>query len=100
MNGIGKRALIAKIAEETKLPKNRVAAVLDELEHLMERHLRKSGPGKFTLPGLMKITTVRKKPAAARKGINPFTGEETVFKAKPARTVLKIRPLKRLKDAL
>jgi nucleoid DNA-binding protein len=50
------------------------------------------------MPGLFKIQTVRKPATKARKGINPFTGEETVFKAKPARTVVKIRPLKKLKE--
>ena len=50
------------------------------------------------LPGLMKITVVRKPAPKARKGINPFTKEETMFKAKPARNVVKVRPLKALKD--
>ena len=53
---------------------------------------------KITMPGLFKITTVKKKAVPARKGINPFTGEETMFKAKPARTVIKIRALKKMKD--
>ncbi|MEE9418670.1 MAG: HU family DNA-binding protein [Desulfatiglandaceae bacterium] len=53
--------------------------------------------GKFTLPGLMKIEVKRKPATKARKGINPFTDEETVFKAKPARNVVKIRPLKQMK---
>ncbi len=50
------------------------------------------------LPGLLKITTVRKPAVKARKGINPFTKEEAMFKAKPATTVVKVRPLKKLKD--
>jgi len=52
----------------------------------------------FNLPGLLKVMVVRKPATEARKGINPFTGQETIFKAKPARNVVKIRPLKGLKD--
>ena len=64
----------------------------------MEGHLKKRGAGQFTLPGLMKIVTQKKPATKARKGINPFTGEETTFAAKPARTMVKVRPLKKLKD--
>jgi hypothetical protein len=46
----------------------------------------------------MKLVVQRKPATKARRGINPFTGEETIFKAKPARNVVKIRPLKNLKD--
>ena len=65
---------------------------------LIERHVKKRAPGQFTLPGLMKIEVKRKPATKARKGINPFTGEPTIFKAKPARNVVKVRPLKKLKD--
>jgi len=65
---------------------------------LIEKNLKPRGPGIFNMPGLFKIK-VNKKPAKkARKGINPFTGEETMFKAKPAHKVVKITPLKALKD--
>ena len=64
----------------------------------MHHHLRKAGPGEFTVPGLMKCKVQHKPATKARKGINPFTGEEVMFKAKPARSVVKIRPLKRLKE--
>jgi nucleoid DNA-binding protein len=93
-----KSAIIGEIAENTELTKKQVSSVLDELGILIERHIKKRSPGQFILPGLMKIE-VKKKPATkARKGINPFTGEATVFKAKPARKVVKIRPLKKMKD--
>ncbi len=93
-----KSAIIGEIAENTKLTKKQVSSVLDELSILIERHIKKRSPGQFTLPGLMKIE-VKKKPAAkARKGFNPFTKEETMFKAKPARKVVKIQPLKRVKE--
>ncbi len=95
-----KSAIIGEIALNTEMTKKQVSAVLDELGILIERHIKKRSPGQFTLPGLMKIE-VKKKPATkARKGINPFTKEEMVFKAKPARKVVKIRPLKKVKDMI
>ena len=93
-----KSAIINEIAENSELTKKQVSSVFDELEILIERHIKKRAPGQFTLPGLMKIKVKRKPATKARKGINPFTGEETIFKAKPARNVVKIRPLKKVKD--
>jgi len=93
-----KSAIIGEIALNTELNKKQVSSVLDELAILIERHIKKRSPGQFILPGLIKIE-VKKKPATkARKGFNPFTKEETIFKAKPARKVVKIRPLKKVKD--
>jgi nucleoid DNA-binding protein len=93
-----KTAILTDIADNTELTKKQVQAVFDELAILIQRHVAKRGAGMFTLPGLLKITVARKPATKARKGINPFTGEETVFKAKPARNVVKVRPLKKLKD--
>jgi nucleoid DNA-binding protein len=93
-----KSQMLASLADSTGLSKKDVASVMDELESLMDRSLRKRGVGEFTLPGLMKITTVKKPARKARKGINPFTGEETTFKAKPASVAVKVRPLKKLKE--
>jgi len=95
---MSKTQITATIAETTGLSKKQVSAVFEELSNLVEAHVAKKGAGQFTLPGLLKITTVKKPATKARKGINPFTGEETVFKAKPATTVVKVRPLKKLKD--
>ena len=93
-----KSAIMNEIAENTGITKKQVASVFDELNALIERHVKKRSPGKFTLPGILKIE-VKKKPARkARKGINPFTGEEMTFKAKPAQRAVKIRPLKKLKE--
>ena len=97
-NPLTKTQLLTTIAEQTSLSRTEVAAVMDSLSATIARHLKKRGAGEFTLPGLMKIKTVRKPATRARKGINPFTGEQTVFKAKPARTLVKVRPLKGLKD--
>jgi nucleoid DNA-binding protein len=93
-----KTQMLADIAASTGVAKKDVGKVLEGLTSVIERHIKKKGPGKFTLPGLLKVTTVHKPATKARKGINPFTGEETTFKAKPARTVIKIRPLKKMKD--
>lgn len=93
-----KSQLFSTIAESTGLSRRDVTSVFEELSTVIHRHLKKRGAGQFTVPGLMKIKTVRKPATKARKGINPFTGEETVFKAKPARTMVKVQPLKALKD--
>ena len=70
----------------------------ERAEAVIEAHINKRAVGEFVLPGLMKISTVRKPAVKARKGISPFTKEEVVFKAKPATTVVKVRALKKLKD--
>lgn len=95
---MSKSEISTALAEGTGLSKKEVNSVLDELTKLIEQSLSKKGPGVFNFPGLMKITKVHKPATKARKGINPFTKEETTFKAKPARNVIKVRPLKGLKD--
>jgi len=93
-----KSQIVASLAESTGLSKKEIGSVMDEMHTLMERSIKKRSVGEFTVPGIMKITTVKKPARKARKGINPFTGEETMFKAKPASTAVKIRPLKKLKE--
>ncbi|HEY2732993.1 MAG TPA: HU family DNA-binding protein [Polyangiales bacterium] len=95
---LNKSQILADIATTTGIAKRDVSKVVEELATVIERHIGKKGPGSFTMPGLFKIKTIRKPATKARKGINPFTKEEVTFKAKPARTVIKIRPLKKLKD--
>jgi len=86
------------IADKTGLTKKDVSAVFESLNTLIRRDIRRTGPGMYTLPGLMKIKVIRKPATKSRKGVNPFTGEAMVFKAKPARNVVKVLPLKGLKD--
>ncbi len=93
-----KTQVLNQISESTELSRKQVSAVLDELSDIIEGHIMKRGCGEFVLPGLMKIVTVKKPARKARKGINPFTGEETTFAAKPASIQVKIRPLKKLKE--
>jgi nucleoid DNA-binding protein len=92
-----KTQILGDLAENTGLSKQQVGTVLDELGVLIERHVKKRSCGEFVLPGMLKISTVKKPATKARKGINPFTGEEAIFKAKPATTQIKVRPLSRLK---
>jgi len=93
-----KGQIVASLAESTDLTKKQITSVMDEMHELMERSIKKRSIGEFTVPGMFKITTVKKPARKARKGINPFTGEETMFKAKPASIAVKIRPLKKLKE--
>jgi len=93
-----KSQIVASVADSTGLTKKQVSSVLDEMDTLIERSIKKRSIGEFTIPGMMKITTVKKPAKKARKGINPFTGEATVFKAKPASVAVKVRPLKKMKE--
>jgi len=93
-----KTVLYRTLAEQTGLARKDINAVFDALDEIIEGHLKKNGAGVFTLPGLMKLKVIRKPAKRARKGINPFTGEEMMFKAKPAHNVIKIAPLKGLKE--
>jgi nucleoid DNA-binding protein len=91
-----KSEVFSTIADKTELAKRDVAAVFEELQPIIKKSLRANGM--FTMPGLCKMV-VKKKPATkARKGINPFTGEEMMFKAKPASKVVRVRALKNLKE--
>ncbi|MCK4340638.1 MAG: HU family DNA-binding protein [Phycisphaerae bacterium] len=92
-----KSEVYAHLSDTADLTRKQVGVVFDEMAAMIKKDLNR-GPGMFTVPGLMKIT-VQKKPATkARKGVNPFTGEEIMIKAKPARKVVKVRPLKNLKE--
>jgi nucleoid DNA-binding protein len=95
-----KTQLINELVDKTELSKKEVASVLDELGDIIERHVKKRAVGEFTLPGLLKIKTVKKPAQKARKNVpNPFKpGEVMDVAAKPASTKVKVLPLKKLKD--
>ena len=97
---MSKTALLEAIAEDTELSRKDVAAVLTSLGTQIERHIKPRAIGEFVLPGLLKIKTTKKPAQKARKNVpNPFRPGETMdVAAKPARTVLKVQPLKGLKD--
>jgi nucleoid DNA-binding protein len=96
---LSKSALIQTLADKSeKLSRKDVKSVLETIVTIGHNELKKNGL--FVLPGLVRLTVVKKPATKARKGINPFTGEPTVFKAKPARKVIKARPVKAAKDAI
>jgi nucleoid DNA-binding protein len=93
-----KSEIYQEIAQESNLSRKQVASVFDALGGLIQRELGKKGPGVFTVPGLLKLKRISKPATKAREGINPFTKEKMMFKAKPARNVVKALPLKSLKE--
>ena len=90
-----KSEIVAQITKDTELSRKQVAAVFESLNGQIKKSLR--GGGLFTLPGLLKLKVVKKPATTAREGINPFTKEEMVFKAKPASKKVRALPLKSLK---
>ncbi len=97
-NRMSKTELVEAIANQTGLEKKQVNTVLDSLNQIIYKELK--AEHEVVIPGLLKLVTVKKPAVPAREGINPFTKEKTMFKAKPARQVIKPRPLKALKDAI
>lgn len=93
-----KTEIISALAESSQLTKQQVAGLLDGLTDLIGKNLGNDGPGVFAIPGLVKLSVIHKPATEEREGINPFTKEPTVFKAKPASKSVKLRPLKALKD--
>ncbi len=94
---MNKTEILVSLSEATGLTKQQVDGLFDALAKLIGKNLGSDGPGVFAIPGLLQIKVVRKPATPERKGINPFTKEETVFKAKPAKNVVKVVPLKGLK---
>ena len=90
-----KSEIVAQICKDSELSRKQVAAVFESLNGIIKKSLR--GPGLFTLPGLLKMKVVKKPATKAREGINPFTKEKMVFKAKPASKKVRVLPLKSLK---
>jgi nucleoid DNA-binding protein len=90
-----KSEIVAQICKDSDLSRKQVAAVFESLNGIIKKSLR--GPGLFTLTGLLKMKVVKKPATKAREGINPFTKEKMVFKAKPASKKVRALPLKALK---
>ena len=95
-----KGEIYTSLADHAGLTRKQVSAVFDGLNQMLVADLSKSGPNVFKIPGMFKVSVVRKPATKAREGINPFTKEKVMFKAKPARNVVKARALKALKDAV
>lgn len=96
---MSKTALVAYLSSKTEVAKKDVVALLGALENAILGSIAKKGAGSFVLPGLLKVQSIAVPAKPKRKGVNPLTGEEMVFAAKPATTKVKVRPLKKLKDA-
>lgn len=90
-----KSEILNQLAKETELSRKQVSAVFDSLTGVIKKSLRSNGL--FTMPGLLKMKVVKKPASKAREGVNPFTGEKMVFKAKPASKKVRVMPLKSLK---
>ncbi len=93
-----KGEVYTKLAGKTGLTKKQVSTVFDALTEMIGNELGKKGPGIFQVPGLLKLKVIRKPATKAKTGINPFTKEPMMYKAKPARNVVKALPLKSLKE--
>jgi len=91
-----KTEIFNQIAEDTGLKKKEITAVFDSLTGIIKSDLGSANA--FTMPGLLKIKKVHKPAVPEREGVNPFTKETMMFKAKPARSVVKVTPLKSLKE--
>ena len=91
-----KSEVFTHISKETELTRKQIGSVFDSLNGIIRKNLRSGGL--FTMPGLLKLKVVKKPATKARKGVNPFTGEEMMFKPKPASKKVKALPLKGLKE--
>lgn len=97
---MSKSQFVATVAEKSGLTKKQAASVLDAMNAVVAQQLGKRGPGEVLIPGLLQLRVVDKPATPQHEGINPFTKEPMTYKAKPARKVIRARPLKALKDAV
>jgi len=97
---MGKSQFVAALAEKSGLDKKHAASALDAINAMVAQQLGKRGPGEVIIPGLLKLSVVDKSATRQHEGVNPFTKEPMTYKAKAARKIIKVRPLKALKDAI
>ena len=93
-----KSEVVGTIAQHVGIHRRDVAGVFHTMGSMIRADMSKGGSGTFNVPSMMRITVKRRPATKARMGINPFTKEQVMFKAKPARNVVRVRPLKALKD--
>jgi len=91
---------VAAVAQKSGLDKKQAAAALEALNSVVAHELGKKGPGEVMIPGLLKLNVVMKPAVPAGERMNPFTKQMQFFAAKPARKVVKARPIKGLKDSV
>jgi len=99
-NKMSKSQFVATLAEKSGLNKKQALSALDTINTMVAQQLGKQGPGEVLIPGLLKLLIVNKPATPQHEGVNPFTKEPMTYKAKAARKVIKVRPLKALKDAI
>ena len=99
-NKMSKSQFVATLAEISGLNKKQALSALDTINAMVAQQLGKQGPGEVLIPGLLKLLIVDKPATPQHEGVNPFTKEPMTYKAKAARKVIKVRPLKALKDAI
>jgi len=97
---MNKSQFVTALAEKSGLNKKQATAALDTIKAIVAQELGKRGPGEVLIPGLLRLYVVDKPAIRAHKGVNPFTKEPMTYKSKPAEKVIKVRPLKALKDAV
>jgi len=97
---MSKSQFVTALAEKSGLTKKQATAALDTINAMVTQQLGKQGPGQVLLPGLLIMYVVDRPATREHEGVNPFTKEPMTYKAKPARRVIKVRPLKALKDAV
>lgn len=97
---MSKSQFVESLAEKSGLTKQQAASALDTINAIVTKQLGKGGPGEVLLPGLLRLSVVEKPATPKHEGLNPFTKELMTYQAKPARKVIRVRPLKALKDAV
>ncbi len=97
---MSKSQFVTTLAEKSGLNKKQATSALDTINAMVAQQLGKRGPGEVLIPGLLKLNVVDKPATRQHEGINPFTKEPMIYKAKAARKVIKVRLLKALKDAV
>jgi nucleoid DNA-binding protein len=95
-----KTEFVAALSKKSGLNKKQAASALDSINKIIAEQLGKRGPGEVLIPDLLKLSTVTKPATPQHKGVNPFTKQPMIYKAKPASKVIKVRPLKALKDSI
>ena len=97
---MSKSQFVTTLAEKSGINKKQASSVLDTINAIVAQQLGKGGPGEILIPGLLKLVIVNKPATNQHEGVNPFTKEPMTYKAKAARKVIKVRPLKALKDSI
>ena len=97
---LSKSQFVTTLAEKSGLNKSQVSSVLETINAMVAQQLGNRGPGEVLIPGLLKLNAVNQPATRQHEGVNPFTKQPMTYKAKPAHKVIKVRPLKALKDAV